>query len=50
MLLLYQRNVQGVIEQHVSHAGTEREEHIQLIITLAQEADNVIPHQVRLLV
>ena len=27
----------------MSHAGTERVEHIQIIITSAQEADNVIP-------
>ena len=30
--------------------GTERAEHIQIIITYAQEADNVIPDQLRLLV
>ena len=28
------------------HTGTERAEHIQIIITSAQKADNVIPDQV----
>ena len=35
---------------HVSHAGTERAEHIRIIITSAQEADNMIPDQLRILV
>ena len=34
----------------VSRADTERAEHIQIIITSTQEADNVIPYQLRLLV
>ena len=34
----------------VLQVGTEHVEHIQIIITSAQEADNVIPNQVRLLV
>ena len=34
----------------VSHTGTERAEHKKIIITSAQEADNVIPDQLRLLV
>ena len=29
------------------HAGTEFAEHIQIILTSAQKADNVIPDQVR---
>ena len=28
---------------HLSHTGTERAEHIHIIITSAQETDNVIP-------
>ena len=31
----------------VSHAGTESAEHIQIIITSTQEADNMIPTQER---
>ena len=34
----------------VSHYGTERAEHKQIIITSAQKADNVIPDQIRKLV
>ena len=33
----------------VSHAGTERAEHIQIIITSAQDSDNVIPTLEKLL-
>ena len=33
----------------VSHAGTERAEHIQIIVTSAQEVDNVIPYWVQYL-
>ena len=28
---------------HLSHAGTEHAEHIQIIITSSQKVDNVIP-------
>ena len=34
----------------VPHTGTEYSEHIQIIITSAQEADNVIPYQLQILV
>ena len=37
--------VNGAI--HVLHAGTERTEHIHILITSVQETDNVIPTQDR---
>ena len=45
--------VEGVTDMgggiQVSHAGTECAEHIHIIITSAQKADNVIPNLDRLL-
>ena len=35
------------VDLELSHAGTERAEHIQIIITSAQETGNLIPNQVR---
>ena len=35
----------SLLQSTVSHAGTEYAEHIQIIITFAQEADNMIPTQ-----
>ena len=41
ILLFYEGNVLA------SNAGTERAEHIQIMMTSAREADNVIPTQDR---
>ena len=40
----------SIRKSDLSHAGTERAEHIQIIITSAQEADNLILDQVQGLV
>ena len=47
--MLYLLNVNKTTHL-LSHAGTERAEHIQIIITFTQKADNVIPEQLGLLV